>query len=172
MSGYCWRIRSSFWSRIFAADSMPRSGAARREFFRLYRHAGRAERSCNSRARRNPRTAREGGARNFFKGNAMQEEQPRPRRFVGIGRKVSLFFLTAVFGVIGVILLVSYKQGAFVRHTAIYFYAADAFGISKGMAVGVFRLAVGHGGGPARSPPRGNTPPPPTPPSHPPLSSR
>jgi ABC-type transporter Mla subunit MlaD len=76
----------------------------------------------------------------------MQEEQPRPRRFVGIGRKVSLFFLTAVFGVIGVILLVSYKQGAFVRHTAIYFYAADAFGISKGMAVRLFGLPVGNVG--------------------------
>src|SRR5258706_1356907 len=74
----------------------------------------------------------------------MQEEHPRPRRFVGIGRKVSLFFLTAVLGVIGVILLVSYKQGAFVRYTAIHFYAADAFGISKGMAVRVFRLPVGN----------------------------
>src|SRR5260221_8164990 len=73
----------------------------------------------------------------------MQEEHPRPRRFVGIGRKVSLFFLTAVLGVIGVILLVSYKQGAFVRYTAIHFYAADAFGISKGMAVRVFGLPVG-----------------------------
>src|SRR5258706_2927923 len=74
----------------------------------------------------------------------MQEEHPRPRRFVGIGRKVSLFFLTAVLGVIGVILLVSYKQGAFVRYTAIHFYAADAFGISKGMAVRLFGLPVGN----------------------------
>src|SRR5260221_9264447 len=74
----------------------------------------------------------------------MQEEHPRPRRFVGIGRKVSLFFLTAVLGVIGVILLVSYKQGAFVRYTAIHFYAADAFGISKGMAVRLFGLPGGN----------------------------
>ena len=74
----------------------------------------------------------------------MQEEHPRPRRFVGIGRKVSLFFLTAVLGVVGVILLVSYKQGAFVRYTAIHFYAADAFGISKGMAVRLFGLPVGN----------------------------
>ena len=74
----------------------------------------------------------------------MQEEHPRPRRFIGIGRKVSLFFLTAVLGVIGVMLLVSYKQGAFVRHTAIYFYAADALGISKGMAVRLFGLPVGN----------------------------
>jgi len=57
---------------------------------------------------------------------------------------VSLFFLTAVLGVIGVMLLVSYKQGAFVRHTAIYFYAADALGISKGMAVRLFGLPVGN----------------------------
>jgi ABC-type transporter Mla subunit MlaD len=74
----------------------------------------------------------------------MQEEHPRPRRFAGIGRKVSLFFITAVLGVIGVILLVSYKQGAFVRHTAIYFHAADALGISKGMAVRLFGLPVGN----------------------------
>jgi ABC-type transporter Mla subunit MlaD len=74
----------------------------------------------------------------------MEEEYSRPRRFTGIGRKVSLFFLTAVFGVIGVILLVSYKQGAFVRHTTIHFYAADAFGISKGMAVRLFGLPVGN----------------------------
>src|SRR5258707_11871519 len=74
----------------------------------------------------------------------MQEEHPRPRRFVGIGRKVSLFFLTAVLGVVGVILLVSYKQGAFVRYTAIHFYAADAFGISKGMAVRLFGLPGGN----------------------------
>ena len=73
----------------------------------------------------------------------MQEEHARPKRFAGIGRKVSLFFLTAVVGVIGVILLVSYKQGAFVRHTTIHFYAADAFGINKGMAVRLFGLPVG-----------------------------
>jgi ABC-type transporter Mla subunit MlaD len=74
----------------------------------------------------------------------MHEEHPRPRRFAGIGRKVSLFFLTTVIGVIGVILLVSYKQGAFVRHTAIYFYAADALGISNGMPVRLFGLPVGN----------------------------
>ena len=73
----------------------------------------------------------------------MQEEHARPKRFVGIGRKVSLFFLSAVLGVIGVILLVGYKQGVFVRHTTIHFYAADAFGINKGMAVRLFGLPVG-----------------------------
>jgi phospholipid/cholesterol/gamma-HCH transport system substrate-binding protein len=73
----------------------------------------------------------------------MQDEHARPKRFAGIGRKVSLFFLTAVVGVIGVILLVSYKQGAFVRHTTIHFYAADAFGINKGMAVRLFGIPVG-----------------------------
>jgi ABC-type transporter Mla subunit MlaD len=74
----------------------------------------------------------------------MQEEHPRPRRFIGIGRKVSLFFVTAVIGVIGVVLVVSYKQGAFVRHTTIHFHAADAFGINKGMAVRLFGLPVGN----------------------------
>jgi phospholipid/cholesterol/gamma-HCH transport system substrate-binding protein len=73
----------------------------------------------------------------------MQEDYARPRRFVGIGRKVSLFLLSAVIGVIGVILLVGYKQGAFVRHTKIYFHAADAFGISKGTSVRLFGLPVG-----------------------------
>jgi ABC-type transporter Mla subunit MlaD len=73
----------------------------------------------------------------------MQEEHARPRRFVGIGRKVSLFLLTAVLGVAGVILLVGYKQGIFVRHTTIYFHAADAFGINKGTAVRLFGLPVG-----------------------------
>lgn len=73
----------------------------------------------------------------------MQEELARPGRFVGIGRKVSLFLVTAVIGVIGVILLVGYKQGVFVRHTKIYFQAADAFGISKGTSVRLFGLPVG-----------------------------
>jgi ABC-type transporter Mla subunit MlaD len=74
----------------------------------------------------------------------MADEYRRPRRFAGIGRKVSLFFITAVLGVAAVILLVSYKQGAFVRHTSIYFYAADVFGINKGMAVKLFGLPVGN----------------------------
>ncbi|HKW37136.1 MAG TPA: MlaD family protein [Burkholderiales bacterium] len=73
----------------------------------------------------------------------MQEEHARPRRFVGIGRKVSVFLLAAVFGVVGVILLVGYKQGVFVRHTRIYFHAADVFGISKGTSVRLFGLPVG-----------------------------
>ncbi|HET7765054.1 MAG TPA: MlaD family protein [Burkholderiales bacterium] len=73
----------------------------------------------------------------------MQEEHARPRRFVGIGRQVSVFLLAAVFGVVGVILLVGYKQGIFVRHTRIYFHAADAFGISKGTSVRLLGLPVG-----------------------------
>jgi phospholipid/cholesterol/gamma-HCH transport system substrate-binding protein len=71
------------------------------------------------------------------------QEDARPRRFIGIGRKVSLFLVTAVLGVIGVILLVGYKQGVFVRHTKVYFHAADAFGINKGTSVRLFGLPVG-----------------------------
>jgi phospholipid/cholesterol/gamma-HCH transport system substrate-binding protein len=71
------------------------------------------------------------------------QDDARPRRFVGIGRKVSLFLVTAVLGVIGVIMLVGYKQGVFVRHTKIYFHAADAFGINKGTSVRLFGLPVG-----------------------------
>ena len=74
----------------------------------------------------------------------MAEEYHRPKRFAGIGKKVSLFFIMAVLGVAGVLLLVSYKQGAFVRHTSIYFYAADVFGINRGMAVKLFGLPVGN----------------------------
>jgi len=74
----------------------------------------------------------------------MQQEHFRPRRFAGIGRKVSLFFVTAVLGVVGVVFLVSYKQGAFVRYTTIHFYTADAFGINRGMAVRLFGLPVGN----------------------------
>lgn len=73
----------------------------------------------------------------------MQDTHVPPRRFTGIRRKISLFLLTAVFGVTGAVLLVAYKQGAFVRHTSIYFYAGDVFGINKGMAVRLFGLPVG-----------------------------
>jgi ABC-type transporter Mla subunit MlaD len=73
----------------------------------------------------------------------MQDAHVPPRRFAGIRRKISLFMLTAVFGVTGAVLLVAYKQGAFVRHTSIYFYAGDVFGISRGMAVRLFGLPVG-----------------------------
>ncbi len=73
----------------------------------------------------------------------MQEQHAMPRRFAGIRKKISLFLLTAVIGVAGVVLLVAYKQGALVRHTTIYFYAADVFGINKGMAVRLFGLPVG-----------------------------
>ena len=73
----------------------------------------------------------------------MQEEHAKPRRFIGIGRKVSVFLLTAMLGVVGVILLVGYKQGIFVRHTTIYFHAADVFGINKGTSVRLLGLPVG-----------------------------
>jgi ABC-type transporter Mla subunit MlaD len=73
----------------------------------------------------------------------MQDAHVPPRRFAGIRRKISLFLLTAVFGVTGAVLLVAYKQGAFVRHTSIYFYAGDVFGINRGMAVRLFGLPVG-----------------------------
>ncbi|HTP96631.1 MAG TPA: MlaD family protein [Burkholderiales bacterium] len=73
----------------------------------------------------------------------MDEEYTPPRRFPGIRRQVSLFFGAALLGIVAVTLFVSYKQGVFVRHTPIYFYAADAFGIGKGMAVKLFGLQVG-----------------------------
>src|SRR5262245_1644746 len=74
----------------------------------------------------------------------MQEEHVRPKRFAGIGRKVSSFLISAVLGVVGVILVIGYKQGIFVRHTTVYFHAADAFGINKGTSVRLFGIPVGN----------------------------
>src|SRR5665647_3653627 len=74
----------------------------------------------------------------------MQDEYATPRRFAGIEKKVSLFLIAAVLVLLGAIGLVSYKQGVFVRHSSVYFYAADVFGINKGMAVKLFGLPVGH----------------------------
>ena len=73
----------------------------------------------------------------------MQNEYATPRRYAGIERKVNLFLVASVLALLGVVGLISYKQGAFVRHTSIYFYAADVFGINKGMAVKLFGLPVG-----------------------------
>jgi phospholipid/cholesterol/gamma-HCH transport system substrate-binding protein len=73
----------------------------------------------------------------------MKDEYTTPRRFVGLDRKVNLFLIAAVLAVLGAVALVSYKQGMFVRHTSVYFYAKDAFGINKGMVVKLFGLPVG-----------------------------
>ena len=73
----------------------------------------------------------------------MQDQQVLPRRFPGIRRRISLFLVTALCGLIGAVLLVAYKQGAFVRQTTIYFYADDVIGINKGMSVRLFGLPVG-----------------------------
>src|ERR1043166_3052965 len=97
--------------------------------------------SCNSRGRRKASCDSIGLT---LSGKDMQSEFTPPRRFAGVGKKVSVFFAAAVFGMIGIVLLVSYKQGVFVRHTSIYFYVADAFGINKGMAVKLFGLPVGN----------------------------
>ena len=74
----------------------------------------------------------------------MQGEQVLPRRFPGIRRRISLFLVVALCGLVGAVLLVAYKQGAFVRQTTIYFYADDVIGISKGMTVRLFGLPVGN----------------------------
>ena len=73
----------------------------------------------------------------------MQNEYATPGRFAGIEKKVNLFLIGAVLVLLGAVGLISYKQGVFVRHTSIYFYAADVFGINKGMAVKLFGLPVG-----------------------------
>lgn len=73
----------------------------------------------------------------------MHEQQAIPRRFPGIRRRISLFLVTALVGLVGAVLLVAYKQGAFVRQTSIFFYADDVIGINKGMTVRLFGLPVG-----------------------------
>lgn len=73
----------------------------------------------------------------------MQDEDVRSGRFAGIKKKVNLFLITAVLAFLGAVGLIGYKQGTFVRHASIYFYAADVFGINKGMAVKLFGLPVG-----------------------------
>src|ERR1700675_2989635 len=73
----------------------------------------------------------------------MSESYSPPRRFAGIERKVNRFFVVALAGIVGVILLVSYKQGLFIPHTPLYFYAPDALGINNGTTVRLFGLQVG-----------------------------
>ncbi len=73
----------------------------------------------------------------------MPNEYATPGRFAGIEKKVSLFLIAAVLVLFGALGLISYKQGVFVRHSSIYFYAADVFGINNGMAVNLFGLPVG-----------------------------
>src|SRR5687767_3420124 len=66
-----------------------------------------------------------------------------PRRFRGIRKQVSAFLLTALVGFAGLLGLIAYKQGMFVKHTHIYFHAPDATGINKGMAVRLYGVPVG-----------------------------
>ena len=73
----------------------------------------------------------------------MTDKLPAPRRFRGIRKQVSAFLLTAVIGFAGVLALVAYKQGMFVQHTNVFFHAADASGISKGMSVRLYGVPVG-----------------------------
>lgn len=71
------------------------------------------------------------------------EKHFAPRRFRGIRRQVNMFLLTAFAGFVGLVALVAYKQGMFVRHTNIYFHAPDATGINKGMPVRLHGVPVG-----------------------------
>ena len=73
----------------------------------------------------------------------MSDKLATPRRFRGIRKKISGFLLTAVVVFVGVIALVGYKQGLFVKHTHVYFQAADASGINKGMPVRLYGVPVG-----------------------------
>lgn len=73
----------------------------------------------------------------------MNEKQMGLRRFRSIRKQVNLFLLTALFGFIGLVALVAYKQGMFVQHTDVYFHAPDANGINKGMTVRLHGVPVG-----------------------------
>ena len=61
----------------------------------------------------------------------MQVEYATPRRFAGIKKKVNLFLIAAVLVLLGAVGLINYKQGVFVRHASIYFYAADVSASTK-----------------------------------------
>ena len=74
---------------------------------------------------------------------AQDDKQLAPRRFRNIRKQVNAFLLTAFVGLAGLVALVAYKQGMFVQHTQIYFHAADASGINKGMAVRLHGVPVG-----------------------------
>lgn len=73
----------------------------------------------------------------------MSDTQSAPRRFRNIRKQVSMFLLTALIGFVGVVALVAYKQGMFVAHTDIFFWAPDATGINKGMPVRLYGVPVG-----------------------------
>ena len=74
----------------------------------------------------------------------MDDKKPSPpRRFRGIRNQVNAFLLSALIGFAGVLGLVAYKQGMFVQHVNVYFHAADATGINKGMAVRLNGVPVG-----------------------------
>ena len=73
----------------------------------------------------------------------MNDKQNGLRRFRSIRKQVNVFLFTALFGFIGLVGLVAYKQGMFVQHTDVYFHAPDANGINKGMAVRLHGVPVG-----------------------------
>src|SRR5688572_12684328 len=73
----------------------------------------------------------------------MTHNPSAPRRFRGIRKQVNMFLLTAFLGFAGLVALVAYKQGMFESHTGIHFYAPDATGINKGMAVRLHGVLVG-----------------------------
>src|SRR5687768_9846967 len=73
----------------------------------------------------------------------MTHNPSAPRRFRGIRKQVNTFLLTAFLGFAGLVALVAYKQGMFESHTGIHFYAPDATGINKGMAVRLHGVLVG-----------------------------
>src|SRR3989337_1669127 len=73
----------------------------------------------------------------------MKDKEKALRRFRSIRKQVNVFLLTALFGFIGLVALVAYKQGMFVQHTDVYFHAPDANGINKGMTVRLHGVPVG-----------------------------
>lgn len=66
-----------------------------------------------------------------------------PVRFSRLVLKVNAFLLAALLLVAAFLGLVAYKQGWFVKQTAIHFVTANALGINKGMPVKLYGFTVG-----------------------------
>lgn len=65
------------------------------------------------------------------------------QRFLNIERKIGIFVLTAVVGVLAVVVLIGLERDLFSAKTGIFFIASSAEGIDEGMAVKLSGFKIG-----------------------------